>query len=57
MTFYFIGKDGRRKMERSEVEKRLTWGQIIDALDAKIADPLEEVAFMDSEGWIVLESD
>lgn len=58
MKFYFVDRAGKRKRLTSEqVRIRLTEQQIKEAIEAKRADPLEEVSFMAPGGMITLESE
>lgn len=57
MKFYYQSRDGktRRVLTDEEVREHLSEAQIEDALDAKYADPDEEVSYMTRGGFIVLE--
>ena len=56
MKFYFYGKNGcHREMTDEEVHQHLTTGQIEDSINAKKADPLEEVSYMTVGGFIVVD--
>ena len=58
MKFYFVDRAGKRKRLTSEqVRIRLTEQQIKEAIEAKRADPLEEVSFMAPGGMITMESE
>ncbi len=58
MIFFFVDRAGKRKRLTSEqVRIRLTEQQIKEAIEAKRADPLEEVSFMAPGGMITLESE
>ena len=56
MKFYFDGKDGTsRELTYAEVGEHLSAGQIIEAIDAKLADPDLEVSYMTVSGFIRVE--
>jgi hypothetical protein len=57
MKFYYQSRDGktRRELDADEVREYLSELQIEDALDAKYADPDEEVSYMARGGFIVLD--
>lgn len=56
MKFYFVDRTGKRKRLTSEqVRIRLSEQQIKEAIEAKRADPLEEVSYMAPGGMITLE--
>lgn len=54
--WYFDKQDGTTEELTSEqVEKHLSGYQIDEAIEAKLADPLEEVNFMTIGGYIRLD--
>lgn len=58
MKFYFydrIRNGEAREMSMDEVQQHLSTKQIDDAIDAKKADPLEEVSYMTRGGYIVID--
>ena len=58
MKFYFYDRirNGKpREMKMDEVRQHLSTKQIDDAIDAKKADPLEEVSYMTRGGYIVID--
>lgn len=58
MKFYFYDRirNGKaREMQMEEVQQHLSQSQIDDAIEAKRADPLEEVSYMTSGGFIVVD--
>lgn len=56
MQFYYNGQDGiSRKLTIEEVREHLSPGQIVEAIDAKLADPAEEVSYMTVGGFITVE--
>lgn len=57
MKFYYQSRDGKtyKALTDAEVREYLSELQIEDALDAKYADPDEEVSYMAPGGFIVLE--
>lgn len=56
MKFYFYGKDGvSKKLTTAEVREHLSECQIAEAIEAKQADPLEEVSYMTVGGFIRIE--
>ena len=58
MKFYFVDRTGKRtRLTSEQVRIRLTEQQIMEAIEAKRADPLEEVSFMAPGGMITLESE
>ncbi len=58
MKFYFQDRQGkRRKLTKAELRERLTDEQIKESIEAKRADPLEEVAYMTNGGYVVVEID
>lgn len=54
MKFYFYDRRGqyRREMPEDEVRKYLSAEQIEEAIEAKRADPLEQVSYMTAVGFI-----
>lgn len=53
MKFYFDKNDGTtKKLTDKEVRERLSKNQIEEAIEAKKADPLEEVSYMTVGGFI-----
>jgi len=58
MKFYFVDRAGKRtRLTSEQVRIRLTEQQIKEAIEAKRADPLEEVSFMAPGGMIVAEAE
>ena len=58
MKFYYQDKQGnRRDLSQEEVLEHMTPYQIREAIEAKQADPLEEVSYMTVGGFIILEMD
>lgn len=58
MKFYFYDRirNGKaREMQMEEVQQHLSQRQIDDAIEAKRADPLEEVSYMTLGGFIVVD--
>ena len=56
MKFYFEDKNGnRRELTLDEVREHMSEYQIGEALDAKRADPLEEVSYFTIGGFIVVD--
>lgn len=58
MKFYFYDRirNGKaQEMSTEEVHQHLTQNQIDDAIEAKKADPLEEVSYMTVGGYIVVD--
>ena len=55
--FYFQSKDGTiyRELSHEELREHMSEYQISEALEAKQADPLEEVSYMTVGGFIVLD--
>ena len=55
--FYFQSSDGRtyRELSPEELREHMSEYQIGEALEAKRADPLEEVSYMTVGGFIVLD--
>ena len=55
--FYFQSKDGTiyRELSPEELREHMSEYQIAEALQAKRADPDEEVAYMTVGGFIVLD--
>lgn len=57
MQFYFDGADGTsRKLTEEEANEHLSKYQITEAIEAKRADPAEEVSYMTVGGFIRLET-
>lgn len=58
MKFYFVDRAGKRtRLTSEQVRIRLTERQIKEAIEAKRADPLEEVSYMAPGGMIVAEAE
>ena len=56
MKFYFVDRAGKRtRLTSEQVRIRLSEHQIKEAIEAKRADPLEEVSYMAPGGMIVVE--
>ena len=56
MKFYFVDRTGKRtRLTSEQVRIRLSEQQIKEAIEAKRADPLEEVSYMAPGGMITLE--
>lgn len=57
MKFYFQSKDGTvyRELGPEELREHMSEYQIREAIEAKQADPLEEVSYMTIGGFIVLD--
>lgn len=56
MKFYYQDKQGnRRELSPEELREHMSAYQIAEALQAKQADPLEEVSYMTVGGFIVLD--
>lgn len=56
MKFVFYGHNGEvRDLTKEEVHQRLSDKQIKEGIEAKIADPLEEVSYMTSGGFVSVE--
>lgn len=56
MRFYLDLKDGTSKeLTDAELREHLSAGQIVEAIDAKLADPAEEVSYMTVGGIIRVE--
>ena len=56
MKFYHQDKQGnRRELSQEEVLEHMTPYQIREAIEAKRADPQEEVSYMTVGGFIVVE--
>lgn len=56
MKFYFQDEQGdRRELSSEELREHMSEYQIAEALQAKQADPLEEVSYMTVGGFIVLD--
>lgn len=56
MKFYFQDKQGnRRELSPEELREHMSEYQIGEALEAKRADPLEEVSYMTVGGFIVVD--
>lgn len=56
MKFYFQDYQGNRKeLTEDEVREHMSAYQITEAVEAKQADPLEEVSYMTVGGFIVVE--
>ena len=53
----YNAKTGMRELSPAEVRELLTPDQQLEAIEAKRQDPMEEVSFMTSGGWIVCESE
>ena len=54
MKFYFYPTHGgeRRELTEDEVREHLSAAQIEEAVEAKRADPLEQVSYMSEGGFI-----
>ena len=53
MNFYIYDGDGsRRKLTEDEVREHLSASQIEEAIEAKRADPMEEVSYMTVGGFV-----
>ena len=58
MKFYYVDKSGkRRRLTKNQAGEYLSELQIKEGIEAKRADPLEEVSFMTPGGIITLESE
>lgn len=58
MQFYFNGEDGiSKKLTMAEVSEHLSKCQITEAIEAKRADPQEEVSYMTVGGIIRVDID
>ena len=56
MKFYYQDKNGaRRELSPEEVREHMSEYQIQEAIEAKQADPLEEVSYMTIGGFIIVE--
>ena len=58
MKFYFYDRirNGKaREMQMEEVQQHLSQSQIDEGIEAKKADPLEEVSYMTIGGYIVID--
>ena len=56
MKFYFQDMNGNRKeLTMEEVRRHMSNFQITEAVEAKQADPQEEVSYMTVGGFIVVE--
>lgn len=56
MKFYYVDKSGkRRRLTKNQAGEYLSELQIKEAIEAKRADPLEEVSYMAPGGMITLE--
>ena len=56
MQFYFAGADGTsRKLTEEEAREHLSNYQMTEAIEAKLADPAEEVSYMTVGGYIIVE--
>lgn len=56
MRFVYYTRRGEvRELLDEEVREYLSEGQIAEAIEAKQADPLEEVSYMAPNGFIVCE--
>lgn len=56
MRFYFQDRQGNRKeLTDEEVLEHMTPYQVREAIEAKQADPLEEVSYMTVGGFIIVE--
>lgn len=56
MKFYFRNKNGTsRELTMEEVREHMSKFQIQEAIEAKQADPNEEVSYMTVDGFIVVE--
>ena len=56
MKFYFDGYDGTRKeLTMDELREHMSEYNIKEAIEAKKADPLEEVSYMTVGGFIRVE--
>lgn len=58
MKFYFydrIQNGESREMQMDEVQQHLSQTQISEGIEAKKADPLEEVSYMTVGGFIVID--
>lgn len=56
MQFYYHGKDGiSKKLTMAEVSEHMSAYQITEAIEAKRADPQEEVSYMTVGGIISVE--
>lgn len=56
MKYYYVDKTGKRtRLTKKNVRVFLTEDQIKEGIEAKRADPLEEVSFMAPGGMITLE--
>ena len=58
MKFYFYDRirNGKaREMQMDEVQQHLSQCQINEGIEAKKADPLEEVSYMTRGGFIVVD--
>ena len=56
MKFYFQAKNGNiAEMTEAEAREFLGEGQIEEGIEAKKADPMEEVSFMVDGGFVVID--
>lgn len=56
MKFYFQDKRGnRRELDQDELREHMSEYNIREAIEAKQADPLEEVSYMTVGGFIIVE--
>lgn len=56
MKFYFQDEQGnRRELGPEELREHMSGYQIGEAIEAKRADPLEEVSYMTVGGFIIVE--
>ena len=56
MRFYFQDKHGnRRELTEDEVLEHMSPYQVSEAIEAKQADPQEEVSYMTVGGFIIVE--
>ena len=56
MKFYFQDREGnRRELTMDEVREHMSAYQITEAIEAKRADPCEEVSYMTVGGYIIVD--
>ena len=56
MKFYFQNRQGeRRELTEEEVREHMSEYQIGEAIQAKKADPCEEVSYMTVGGYIIVD--
>ena len=56
MNFYYQDKQGKVvQIEEEEAREHLEWWQINEGIEAKQADPCEEVSYMIDGGFIIID--